>query len=300
MWGCWLHSSRAISLCSGMENRWCVWTVRAQRDRVTLRGVSSRGHARVPAQRQRSMLRPHSACEWCLRVEHDRFGGALPHCGASIVPCLRRFFWVAGVVIVPRGGNPDWGSACCRGRYLHEMQRWIHAAVEVVTQMEAPVDGCRDGQLQRYGGAVAFRRLRGHWCFSSGAGEHDGFQPVLARQDALTPEEAAPDRHNNAHLVLHPIEDLDWSSGSESQKIAEQSTNFISRQFMQGSGAISSSEMPLTFSGSGAREEHMRIVEFVHKHCVLRHIFLVFPGPCVLADSGDQQHRPQLPRNTRR
>ena len=33
--------------------------------------------------------------------------------------------------------------------------------------------------------------------------------------------EAVLDCHNNAHLVLHPIEDPDWSSGSESQKYAK-------------------------------------------------------------------------------
>ena len=31
--------------------------------------------------------------------------------------------------------------------------------------------------------------------------------------------EAAPDRRNNAHLVLHSIENVEWSLGSESQKI---------------------------------------------------------------------------------
>ena len=39
--------------------------------------------------------------------------------------------------------------------------------------------------------------------------------------DAPMLVEAAPDRRNNAHLVLHPIEGLDWSSGSESQKYAK-------------------------------------------------------------------------------
>ena len=43
--------------------------------------------------------------------------------------------------------------------------------------------------------------------------EHDGFQWVLLRQDALALEEAAPDLRNNAHLVLHTIIDLDWRSG---------------------------------------------------------------------------------------
>ena len=49
----------------------------------------------------------------------------------------------------------------------------------------------------------------------------DGFQSVMVRQDALASVEAAPDRRNIAHLVLHPTEVLDWSSGSESQKYAK-------------------------------------------------------------------------------
>ena len=48
--------------------------------------------------------------------------------------------------------------------------------------------------------------------------EHDGFPWVLVRQDALAPVEAAADRRNNARVVLHPIVDLDWSSGRWSQK----------------------------------------------------------------------------------
>ena len=59
--------------------------------------------------------------------------------------------------------------------------------------------------------------------------EHDGFQQVLVdgflwvldRQDAPKLVEAAPDRRNNAHLVLHPIEDLHWRSRNESQKYAK-------------------------------------------------------------------------------
>ena len=34
--------------------------------------------------------------------------------------------------------------------------------------------------------------------------EHDGFQQVLVRQDALALVEAAPDRRNDADWVLHP------------------------------------------------------------------------------------------------
>ena len=81
--------------------------------------------------------------------------------------------------------------------------------------MGAPLDVCRDGWLQRDGGAVAFLRVRGHQCFSSVAGSTMGssrYWPVK------TPREAATDRRNNAHLVLHAIEDLEWRSGKESQK----------------------------------------------------------------------------------
>ena len=55
----------------------------------------------------------------------------------------------------------------------------------------------------------------------------DGFQWVLDREDAPTLVEAAPDCRNNAHLVLHPIEVLDWSSGSESQKYAKKKNRAV-------------------------------------------------------------------------
>ena len=58
---------------------------------------------------------------------------------------------------------------------------------------------------------MSFRRLRSQSCFSSGAG---------------STVEAAPDRRNNAHLVLHPIKDLEWSSGCESQKCAKTEYEF--------------------------------------------------------------------------
>ena len=38
--------------------------------------------------------------------------------------------------------------------------------------------------------------------------------------------EAAPDRRNNAHLVLHTIEDVDWDTGNESQKYAKTEYGF--------------------------------------------------------------------------
>ena len=83
--------------------------------------------------------------------------------------------------------------------------------------MAAEVDSCSVTAAQWLAGPpVLFQR---GW-------EHDGFQPLLARQDAPTLEEAAPDHCNNAHLVLHPIEDFDWSSGSDSQPLAKTQYEF--------------------------------------------------------------------------
>ena len=66
----------------------------------------------------------------------------------------------------------------------------------------------RSGFPQLYGAASALpARLGARWV-PAGTGAPDA--PTLL--------EAAPDRRNNAHLVLHPIKNVDWSSGSESQK----------------------------------------------------------------------------------
>ena len=72
--------------------------------------------------------------------------GALPRGGGS--------YRSASAVVRPDGSTVGW------------LQRWLLAAFAAVTQMGAPLDGSRGGSLQRYGGAVAFRGLRGLWCLA--------------------------------------------------------------------------------------------------------------------------------------
>ena len=97
-------------------------------------------------------------------------------------------------------GNPD-------GSTSGWLQRWIAAALRRRSGFPQ-IAGPLVGGFPWITGPLLFQR---DW-------EHDGFQLVLARQDAPALVEAAIDRRNIAQLVLHAIEDLGWRSGRWSQK----------------------------------------------------------------------------------
>ena len=50
--------------------------------------------------------------------------------------------------------------------------------------------------------------------------------------------EAALDRRNNAHSVLHPSKILIGAQETRARNTQKESTSFIGRQFMQGSGTM--------------------------------------------------------------
>ena len=106
---------------------------------------------------------------------------------------------------------------------------WLHRGTRVArVRAEYPSHRWIAAGVRRCSG---FPYITEHKCFFQRGWKHGGFQQVLVHRTGScvywtvktrsTLVEAAPDRRNNAHLVLHPIEDLDWSSGSESQTYAK-------------------------------------------------------------------------------
>ena len=99
------------------------------------------------------------------------------------------------------GGNPD-------GRTSGWLQRWIAPQRSGFPRIAGPL-------------VVGFPLITGIPVLFQRGWEHHRLQWVLVPQDAPAPVEAAPDRRNNAHLVLHSIKDLGWSSGRWSQNFGK-------------------------------------------------------------------------------